>query len=494
MEAPGGGPRPAAPEGPEGPAGMEEPGPAGPEEPGGAEESRSEEPGPEVPGEPAGAEELGPEEPRPAGLEVPRPEEPGPAGPAGAEEPVPEEPAGPEEPGPAGAGEEKEEAAAAAAGEAPPAEGAARARGGAGRSEPPAEAERRGSEGAALAGAARGSEGSDEDEGSEDEEEDEDPRARAALLEEQRGLASERERLRQASCRLQLRLGQLLRLRRGEEPRRAAAGGEQRYAERLRRLRERRRREAAGCERRVAARRRGCRERRARAEAAWAALQARERRAALRGPGRRLGGGAAAAAAAAAAERVQAAERAVSEAHVENIKLKHEIQKLEAVLKAQGEGTEGVHFIDFEQLKKENQKYSEKIDDLSEELLKLQKKISNTVHIFSQFREKLQFVEAENQGRKAELMDVEAILSQKRDILTKTKQIRDRLRINNLKLQQKCGLLGNDTLLRDFEEKVDTVKLLSQRLEILQHHHAGLILTCNGIKKKIKEATSFVPC
>nr|XP_025977685.1 coiled-coil domain-containing protein 96 [Dromaius novaehollandiae] len=217
--------------------------------------------------------------------------------------------------------------------------------------------------------------------------------------------------------------------------------------------------------------------------------------AAVRALGRRLGGRAAAAA---AVERVQAKERLkekeVSEARVENIKLKHEIEKLESALKAQGEEAEAVQFIDFEQLKKENQKYSEKIDDLGEELLKLQKKISNTVQILSQFKEKLQFVEAENQGRKAELMHIEAILSQKRDLLTKTKQTRDRLRMNNFKLQQQCGLLGNETLLRDFEENVDTAKLFSQRLEILKRHHAGLILTCEGIKKKIKEAKSPLPC
>ncbi|XP_062430481.1 coiled-coil domain-containing protein 96 [Rhea pennata] len=426
------------------PAGPEEPRPEPPEEPPGTGEPQPEEPRPEPPG----TGEPQPEEPRPEppGTGEPRPEPPG--------EPRPEppgEPAGPEEPRPAGA-------------------------------------EDVGPEAAPVEPAGGSEEEEAEDEEDEDEAEDEeDPEERAALLEEQRGLASERERLRQASCRLQLRLGQLLRLRKGEEPRRAAAaGGEQRYAERLRELRalrERQREAAAGCQRRLSARRRGCGERRARAAAAWAALQAREREAAARALGRRGGGRAG-----------RRKEEEVSEARVENIKLKHEIEKLEAVLKARGEGAEGVRFIDFEQLKKENQKYSDKIDDLSEELLKLQKKISNTVQILSQFKEKLQFVEAENQARKAELMDIEAILSQKRDILTKTKQTRDRLRLNNLELQQKCGLLGNETLLRDFEEKVDAAKFLSQRLEILKRHHAGLILTCKGIKKKIKEAKSFLPC
>ena len=46
---------------------------------------------------------------------------------------------------------------------------------------------------------------------------------------------------------------------------------------------------------------------------------------------------------------------------------------------------------------------------------------------------------------------------QKRDVLTRTKQVRDALRMDNLKLKQKCGLLGNESLLRDFEYRKDEV-------------------------------------
>ncbi|NXS48940.1 CCD96 protein, partial [Balaeniceps rex] len=283
-----------------------------------------------------------------------------------------------------------------------------------------------------------------------------------------------------------------LRLRQGEG--RSRAGGPERYAQRLlqlRELQEQRERAAAACRERVAARRRVGEERQARGQAEWAAFQARKKAVALSSLGRRLGGREAAAQ---AVGRIQARERdkerQVCEARVENIKLKHEIQHLETILKAQGELVEGQHFMDFEHMKKENQKHSKKIDDLNDEILKLKKKVSNAVHILSQFREKLHFVEAENQGRKAELMDIERVLSRKRDILTKSKQARDRLRRENLKLQQKRGLLGNEILLRDFEEKVDTVELLSRRLETLKCHHASLILTCRGIQKKIKEANS----
>ncbi|KAM9294947.1 cilia- and flagella-associated protein 184 [Morus bassanus] len=325
---------------------------------------------------------------------------------------------------------------------------------------------------------------------------EEERRERAALLEQLGGLAGERERLRQASARLQLRLRRLLRRRRAAEAAEAAeAGGAEAYGQRLlrlRELRELREREAAAGRERAAARRRRGEERQARARAEWAAFQARKKAVAVCSLGRRPGGGGEAAAA--AVGRIQAGEgekeQRVREARVENIKLKHEIQNLETSLKARGELVEGQHLMDFEHMKKENQKHSKRIDSLSDEILKLKKKVSNAVHILSQFREKLQFVKAENRGRKAELMDIETTLAQKRDVLAKTKQARDRLRRNNLKLQQKRGLLGNEILLRDFEEKVDTVELLSQRLETLKRHHAGLILTCRGIQEKIKEANS----
>lgn len=173
---------------------------------------------------------------------------------------------------------------------------------------------------------------------------------------------------------------------------------------------------------------------------------------------------------------------------MENIKMKLEIQSLEAVLKAQGELSKGQSFVDFEYMKKENQKLSQKFDDLCGEILKLKKKVSTAAHVLSHYREKLQFVEAENQVREAELMDIDILLSQKRDFLTRKKQARDRLRASTLKLQQKRGLVGNEVLLQDFEEKVDTLELLRQQLETLKCHHAGLTLTRREVQKKVREA------
>ena len=56
---------------------------------------------------------------------------------------------------------------------------------------------------------------------------------------------------------------------------------------------------------------------------------------------------------------------------------------------------DGLHLIDFEQLKIENQTLNEKIEDRNEELSKLRKKLTQTVQVLTHVREKLQFVQAE---------------------------------------------------------------------------------------------------
>jgi len=176
---------------------------------------------------------------------------------------------------------------------------------------------------------------------------------------------------------------------------------------------------------------------------------------------------------------------------LENIKLKNRLKKREQQLKAKEELAEGLHLIDFEQLKIENQTYNEKIEERNEELLKLRKKITSTVQVLTHLKEKLQFVQAENQVQKANLKVLETNVAQKRDILSRTKQGRDALRIDNQRLRQNCGMLGNEALLRDFEERKDESDMLEQKLERLKRQHAELTLSCSGVRKKIEQVRSI---
>ncbi|XP_051899182.1 coiled-coil domain-containing protein 96 [Pristis pectinata] len=168
------------------------------------------------------------------------------------------------------------------------------------------------------------------------------------------------------------------------------------------------------------------------------------------------------------------------------IKMKNKLKYYEHQLKAREELADGLNLIDYEQLKIENQSYSEKIEERMEEVTKMKKKIAATIEVLTHIREKLEYVEKENAEKKTQLREVEAAVAQKREILTKTKQARDRVRTANLELKEKCGLLCNKLLLRDLEDNVDANERLQHKLEELKRRHTDLTLNSYGIKKKIE--------
>ena len=102
-------------------------------------------------------------------------------------------------------------------------------------------------------------------------------------------------------------------------------------------------------------------------------------------------------------ERERQKELGVISVRIENIKLNNQLKKRKKELRSKEEFGEGLHMIDFEQLKIENQTYNEKIEERNEELMKLKKKINNTVQILSHVKEKLQFVSVENEKEKERL-------------------------------------------------------------------------------------------
>ncbi|KAI8853550.1 hypothetical protein BC829DRAFT_439951 [Chytridium lagenaria] len=155
---------------------------------------------------------------------------------------------------------------------------------------------------------------------------------------------------------------------------------------------------------------------------------------------------------------------------LENIKLRNKLRRHEQLLRQKEELADGLHLIDFEQLKIENQTYNEKIEERNEELLKLQK---------------LQFVQGENVDLKRRLRHLDDEVSSNRDSLPIAKQARDALRSNSLALRQKNGLLGNTSLLRDFEEKVDETTDLKSRIDDLRACHADLCAETLAIKRRI---------
>lgn len=98
--------------------------------------------------------------------------------------------------------------------------------------------------------------------------------------------------------------------------------------------------------------------------------------------------------------------------------------------------------------------------------------------LLSNVKEKLFWGQMEVQAKREQLAEVEATVARKRDLLTRTKQARNRLQRDNLRLKESRGLLGNRVLLRDFEDTVDASDRLEERLEDLKGRQAEIVFSC----------------
>ncbi|KAK4469681.1 hypothetical protein MN116_007209 [Schistosoma mekongi] len=179
-------------------------------------------------------------------------------------------------------------------------------------------------------------------------------------------------------------------------------------------------------------------------------------------------------------------EATVREVRLENIKLKNELAKLESQLKSKSELSEGMHLIDFEQLKIENQTYNEKIEERNEEISKLKHKISNTVQIMTHVKEKLQAVLEDNINQRKKLDDIEMDLKLNRDQLAKMKQTKERLRAENARLRRSCGLLGKNDLLLNYEDLFDSVLNKRRSLEETKRTITNYQIQTRALARKIK--------
>lgn len=192
-------------------------------------------------------------------------------------------------------------------------------------------------------------------------------------------------------------------------------------------------------------------------------------------------------------------ESEVSSQRLDHIKMTNKLKKKEMQLKQREELADGLHLIDFEQLKIENQTYNEKIEERNEELMKLHQKITNTVQVLTHYKEKLQFMESESLIQSNKLKVIETEVVQCRDSLTKHKQNRDKLRTEFHKLQQNAGLLGSIgaannaghkkslVLLKDFEERQDETLKLEGDIEDFRKKHGELTLDIKVYEKKIEK-------
>ncbi|XP_076329266.1 cilia- and flagella-associated protein 184-like isoform X2 [Tachypleus tridentatus] len=143
-------------------------------------------------------------------------------------------------------------------------------------------------------------------------------------------------------------------------------------------------------------------------------------------------------------KREEQSDQVLRKIQLRNFKTVHQLQKIEQQLKAKEELAEGIHLIDFEQLKIENQTYHEKIEERNE----------------------------------------------KRSYMVKLKTSRDSLRSQMQKLQQKAGLFRRKILLRDYEETVNRKDQLENEMVELKIQFEFVNLSLSELQKNKKSSNN----
>lgn len=170
-------------------------------------------------------------------------------------------------------------------------------------------------------------------------------------------------------------------------------------------------------------------------------------------------------------------QRALRDSRVHYIRLRNKLKRqqkeMEGREKGRGNGKDmGMHLIDYEQLKIENTNLNEKIEERNEELLKLRKKATTTIHILTHVKEKLEFVRNENVTLQRRVSSMEETLTTLRDRLNQCKRERDHFANENIHMREKMPMIGSEDLLLDYEvRKKEIEKCRINIVDLTNKHH-----------------------
>uniref|UniRef100_A0A3P9JGR9 CCDC113/CCDC96 coiled-coil domain-containing protein n=1 Tax=Oryzias latipes TaxID=8090 RepID=A0A3P9JGR9_ORYLA len=192
----------------------------------------------------------------------------------------------------------------------------------------------------------------------------------------------------------------------------------------------------------------------------------------------------------AARARVEASLRAekltqdsLSQVRLKHFKLTLRICRLEAELREEEEEEFNREVLEVKNQQLEAKRRQKELTERkAAEIKQLINENIRVSQVLPKVKEKLCQIQVEVQNKRRQLAEVEAVVMEKKDLLTRTKQARHRLQRDNLRLQERRGLLGNRVLLQDFEDTVDAAEQLENRLETLELQHADMISCCHKLK------------
>ncbi len=163
-----------------------------------------------------------------------------------------------------------------------------------------------------------------------------------------------------------------------------------------------------------------------------------------------------------------------SRVRLRNINLRLMLRKAEGALRAKEQLAEGLHLVDFEQLKIENGTLAEKIEERTLELHKLRKKKQTSVETVSHVKAKLHFLRGAAATTGVRIGALDEGVGAGREALAKLKRERDALKRTNAGAKTDNGFTKSDRLVRDFEGRKRTLALLKDQIEEAKDKYANL--------------------
>lgn len=167
-------------------------------------------------------------------------------------------------------------------------------------------------------------------------------------------------------------------------------------------------------------------------------------------------------------------DKTLQEVRIQNITLKNKLKKLEEQSKDKEKLAEGLHLIDYEQLKIENQTLNEKIEERNEELHKLRKKIETTVQILTHTKEKLKFILKEKKIKQDKRDELVQELDKQRKELHSCKEKQEAGRAEYIKNKQETGIINSKELDHDLTVKKKRVEELKDELKRLEEKYTNM--------------------
>jgi chromosome segregation ATPase len=177
----------------------------------------------------------------------------------------------------------------------------------------------------------------------------------------------------------------------------------------------------------------------------------------------------------------------LEQTRIDYIRTKNKHKQTEDELNKQDQLSEGLHLIDFEQLKIENQTLNEKKAEKNQDLVKIEDKIKVNAHMLTHVKEKLAFVRRQKAQAQQNQQEMEAGYTRSRAVLANARIKRDQMRDENSNLKKSSGLIGMMDLLYDFENRSNELELMQDRVTELKTRFSDLTAMQHELEAKIAQ-------